>query len=264
MVDQKTSTPPPYTPDTRAKGWRLELDHERIRQSDTWALATPELRPWLLMVWMVAWEQAPCASLPADDRLIAARIGMSLEDFQSAKDVLLRGWWLADDGRLYHRTLTELVLDMLARKNRERLRKANWRAANCENVTRDNTGTDAGLQQDRHVRPTGETTPEPEPEPVIIPTTSGASSPPANDESDPIFGHCLYFLTAKGCAAKGARSFLGLIRKNYGDTAVVQAVERAERDDISEPIPWIRKYLEARPKESAGAKTEPAWMEGLL
>lgn len=34
----------PYPCDTRAKGWRFELDHERIRQSDTWALAPPEIR----------------------------------------------------------------------------------------------------------------------------------------------------------------------------------------------------------------------------
>ncbi len=109
----------------------------------------------------------------------------------------------------------------------------------------------------------GETTPEPEPEPVIIPTTSGASAPPVKGEPDPIFGHCLDFLMSKGAAQKGARSFLGLMRKEHGDAAVVQAIERAEREDITEPIPWIRKFLEAMPKENAGAKPE-AWMEGLL
>lgn len=93
--------------------------------------------------------------------------------------------------------------------------------------------------------------------------STGASAPPAFSEPDPIFGHCLTFLTAKGCAAKGARSFLGLMRKNHGDAALMQAVERAEREDISEPIPWLRKYLESRPKETVGAKPE-AWMEGLL
>ena len=68
---------------------------------------------------------------------------------------------------------------------------------------------------------------------------------------------------SKGAAQKGARSFLGLMRKEHGDAAVVQAIERAEREDISDPIPWIRKFLEARPKDNAGAKPE-AGMEGLL
>lgn len=119
--------PAPYPADTRAKGWRFELDHERIRQSDTWALAAPEIRPWLLMLWMTAWEQTPCGSLPQDDELIAARIGMPLEQFQACKPRLMRGWWLADDGRLYHDTLAERVLEMIERRDGERNRKAEYR-----------------------------------------------------------------------------------------------------------------------------------------
>ncbi|MBV7482505.1 hypothetical protein [Bordetella sp. BOR01] len=120
--------PTPYPPDTRAKGWRFELDHERIRQSDTWALAASEIRPWLLMLWMTAWEQTPCGSLPDHDELIAARIGMPLDQFQAAKARLLRGWWRADDGRLYHDTMTERVLEMVERRDGERNRKAEYRA----------------------------------------------------------------------------------------------------------------------------------------
>lgn len=120
--------PAPYPADTKAKGWRFELDHERIDQSDTWALATPALRPWLLMVWLVSWKQIPCGSLPADDELIAARLGMDLDLFMQSKKILLRGWWLADDGRLYHDTVVEMVQSMLATKTKERDRKAAYRA----------------------------------------------------------------------------------------------------------------------------------------
>lgn len=121
------SHPVPYPANIRAKGWRFELDHERIRQSDTWALAALEIRPWLLMLWMTAWEQTPCGSLPQDDELIAARIGMPLDQFQAAKPRLLRGWWLAEDGRLYHDTLAERVLEMIERRDGERTRKAEYR-----------------------------------------------------------------------------------------------------------------------------------------
>lgn len=121
------TTPAPYPADTKPKGWRFELDHERIRQSDTWVLAKPEQRPWLLMLWMVAWEQTPCGSLPADDELIAARIGMSLPEFNANKRILLRGWTQADDGRLYHPVLTERVLEMIHARDRDRNRKANYR-----------------------------------------------------------------------------------------------------------------------------------------
>jgi len=117
--------PIPYPADTRAKGWRFELDHERIRQSDTWALAPAEIKPWLLMLWMTAWEQEPCGSLPAADELVAARIGMPLKTFAKHRMTLMRGWWLAEDGRLYHDTLAKRVFEMLEarRKNAERVAK---------------------------------------------------------------------------------------------------------------------------------------------
>ncbi len=110
--------------------------------------------------------------------------------------------------------------------------------------------------------------------PSEVPPSAGAAAPPGNSDSatpatatapapDPIFGDCLAFLTAKGCAAKGARSFLGLMRKNHGDAAVVQAIERAEREDVSEPIPWVRKYLESRRGTPAPAE-RPDWLVGAV
>ncbi|MEB2544300.1 hypothetical protein [Burkholderia cenocepacia] len=143
----------PYPSDTRAKGWRFELDYERIRQSDTWALAAPEIRPWLLMLWMTAWEQTPCGSLPDDDELIAARIGMDLEQFQSSKKRLMRGWWVAEDGRLYHNTMVERVLEMLETRDKERARKAGQRerkktADPSGDVPDLSHGTDGGQPQD--------------------------------------------------------------------------------------------------------------------
>lgn len=118
----------PYPSETRAKGWRLEIDHERIRQSDTWALAAPDVKPWLLMLWMVAWEQTPCGSLPAEDELIAARIGMTPKVFAKHRDVLMRGWWIADDGRLYHNVLVQRVSEMLAKRAKDAERAAKARA----------------------------------------------------------------------------------------------------------------------------------------
>lgn len=117
----------PYPPDTRAKGYRFELDYERIVQSDTWALASMRQRPLLLMLWFVAWQQTPCGSLPDSDELIAARIGIDTTEFQKNQAILMRGWEKADDGRLYHPVVSEMVLEMLARKARESNRKAAYR-----------------------------------------------------------------------------------------------------------------------------------------
>ena len=119
--------PVPYPADTRSKGWRFELDLERIDQSDTWALTPPDLRPWLLMLWASAWRQTPCGSLPDDDALIAVRIGMKANIFSKHKALLLRGWWKAEDGRLYHETISVRVTEMLAARDKERNRKAEYR-----------------------------------------------------------------------------------------------------------------------------------------
>ena len=146
----------PYPADTKAKGWRFELDLERVMQSDTWALATPDVRPWLLMLWTTAWQQNPCGSMPSDDTLLAARLGMAPKAFAKAKAVLLRGWWLADDGRLYHDTIVERVLDMLRQRDAERNRKAAYRtkqeadrkAADSKNVPQMSHGTSDGQPWD--------------------------------------------------------------------------------------------------------------------
>ena len=120
--------PAPCPADTRAKGWRFELGMERARQSDTWAIAAPDARPWLLMLWATAWEQTPCGSLPDDDELIAARIGMPAKLFAKHRAILLRKWWLADDGRLYHAVLVQRVLEMMKTRRSESDRKAAARA----------------------------------------------------------------------------------------------------------------------------------------
>lgn len=176
--------PTPYPTDTRPKGWRLELDYERIEQSDTWALALPDVRPWLLMLWFTAWKQTPIGTLPNDDTLIAARIGMPLAMFTEHRHVLMRGWWLAEDGRMYHDTLTERVMDMLAKKEKDRARKENWRKGqkgNSKEVTpqsrvspvsvpRDSTGV---TQDGRHQAPS---TKHQAPEPSACSTSAAALS----------------------------------------------------------------------------------------
>jgi hypothetical protein len=122
-----TDKAPPYPADLEAKGWSLDLDYERIEQSDTWAIASAEQRPWLLMLWLVSWRQVPAASLPNSPRLIAARLGMPEAKFTEWSEVLLSGWELCSDGRFYHRTLTEHVLRMAGKRIKDRERVANFR-----------------------------------------------------------------------------------------------------------------------------------------
>jgi uncharacterized protein YdaU (DUF1376 family) len=122
--------PAPYPADTRAKGWRFELDYEKIDQSDTWDLASeiPLSQHCLLMMWLVAWRQEPCGSFPNDEAVIRAKCKIPADTWSSVRQVLMRGWWLADDGRLYHDTIVQRVKEMLAKRRKEADRKAAYRA----------------------------------------------------------------------------------------------------------------------------------------
>lgn len=163
---------PPYPASVRAKGWRFELDYEQIEQSGTWNAATalaleglPLARPFLLAVWYAAWKQVPCGSLPADDMDLAGAIGLPRTVFAEYRDVLLRGWTKASDGRLYHPTLTARVVEMMDRRRSDADRKARNRSKSAQlpsestlkpgeshasqaDVTRDSDGSPAAVHRE--------------------------------------------------------------------------------------------------------------------
>ena len=212
----------PYPPDTRAKGWRFELDHERIHQSDTWALASPEIRPWLLMLWLTAWEQTPCGSLPADDTLITARIGMPLEIFTQHREILLRGW-KEIDGRLFHPVITERVLEMLSQREKGARRVADYRArkgGDSDNVTRYHSAANAPVTRHQPVSTTPEPEPEPEPEPAPEPVRRKERAGEPRPTIDPLT------IVVPGCdAASWARwiEYRRAIKRPYKPASVEAA-----------------------------------------
>ncbi len=125
---------PPYPAETRAKGWRFELDYEKIDQSDTWSLASevPLARAGLLAVWLMAWTQEPCGTLPNDESVIRARCQIPAPVWAKVRHILMRGWWLASDGRLYHDTLTARVMEMVEYRRKTAKRVADFKAAQRE------------------------------------------------------------------------------------------------------------------------------------
>lgn len=109
--------PPPYPSKAKAGGFKFELDMERMYQSDTWAIANGLQRAFLFRLLAESWMQLPAGSLPDSDAVIAARIDMPLSEFKVNREILMRGWWKASDGRLYHPVITEQVTGVMARKS---------------------------------------------------------------------------------------------------------------------------------------------------
>lgn len=143
------NTAAPYPPDTRAKGWRFEIDYEKVEQSDTWSLAAevPMAQHALLMMWLVSWTQVPCGSFPSDESLIRAKCRIPQKSWASMRDVLMRGWWLADDGRLYHDTIVSRVREMLDYRRKETERR-NRNRGKTTVETELSRGTETGHTQD--------------------------------------------------------------------------------------------------------------------
>lgn len=135
----------PYPADVRAKGWRFEIDYEKVEQSDTWSLAAevPMAQHALLMMWMIAWTQVPCGSMPNDESLIRAKCRIPAKAWPALKPVLMRGWWLAEDGRLYHDTIVMRVREMLEYRRKEAERRGRNRGTPPV-VPPLSRGTDAG------------------------------------------------------------------------------------------------------------------------
>lgn len=148
--------PPPYSPETRAKGWRFELDYEKIEQSVTWDLAAelPMAQHALLMMWYVAWRQEPCGTFPNDLETIRAKCRIPRDRWDVLRPVLMRGWWLASDGLLYHDTVTKRVLEMVEYRRKEAARRAGNRGKQMDTdrgpafVPRDTHGSTDGRQAD--------------------------------------------------------------------------------------------------------------------
>lgn len=251
---------PPYPSDLEAKGWSLDLDYERIDQSDTWAIASAEQRPWLLMLWLVSWRQVPVASLPDNHKLIAARLCMPLEQFEQWADVLLSGWEKAEDGRLYHKTLTQHVLRMAAKRDKDRARVASFRAkqekirvspAELDEsngaVTRYTTATNDEPTRDQHVSST------PTPTPTVIHSVPNGTDVPSvavlEVTPDAIFGTGLEYLKRCGVPERSARSFLGKFRKTAGDLEAAELLSKAEQLGISDPQAWLRASWQHRSRD---------------
>lgn len=112
-------TDPLTPPDADLRGFPyFPLDVVRLRDSRLAATATGEEFRAAVLLWCAAWHQIPAASLPQDDRELAllAGLGRDLKGWRKVAKEALRGWKLAEDGRLYHHVLAEKAIEALERQ----------------------------------------------------------------------------------------------------------------------------------------------------
>jgi hypothetical protein len=86
---------------------------DRVRKSKWWRRASDVARSRNVMMWGEAFKASPAGSLPDDDDELAeaAGYGMDVEAFMAVKADIMSPWTLCADGRWYHPTVCEVVLE---------------------------------------------------------------------------------------------------------------------------------------------------------
>jgi hypothetical protein len=121
------------------------------------------------------------------------------------------------------------------RKRRQRANEATTTVTPCHAMSRQ---TKPEPDESHQKTPRGEESREED----SVPKGTGDTAGP-----DPIFGDGLSYLMKTGVPEKGARSFLGKMRKALNDDLVaVELLVKAQQLEVSDPVPWLRAAAQKR------------------
>jgi hypothetical protein len=183
---------PPVPADVDLTDFRfMPLEVERLRRSRAWLICKrrPELAFFMLNLWTAAWHSRPAGSLEDDDDVLADAAMCSPERWPEIRADVMRGWFKAADGRLYHPVVAEKVLDSWHGKALARWRKECDRIRK-ENGRREKKGLpalDLPLEPMRHS--IGFPEENPEVSTGIPPVGAGQPSAVPGDSGPPSAGH---------------------------------------------------------------------------
>lgn len=175
----ETALPEPLVPpeiDLRGFAF-MPLDVVRLRDSGLAIEASGDEFRAAVLLWCASWHQVPAASLPLDERGLAALAGYGrdLKGWRRVRAGALRGWVECQDGRIYHPVIAQKAIEAMSHKDAakrkreqdaERLRR--WREGRSEtpSETGDETRFVAERQDQTRSDRTGSDRKRPEPPPA--------------------------------------------------------------------------------------------------
>jgi hypothetical protein len=140
---------PPIAPDVDLRGFPWTPIH-RARLFASTFHARADDAEWRagVTLFLKSWDQTPAGSLPDDDVELCrlAELARDIRRWRKVKPMALLHWEKADDGRLYHRVVTEFVTNawdskVAQRKRTEAATAARRKPTVTENVTVNVTST---------------------------------------------------------------------------------------------------------------------------
>lgn len=129
-------------------------------------------------------------------------------------------------------------------------------AASKEAATRAQQAIDSPATSMR--RAGNSSAPSPLPSPLPSPSTnseanaSGGKPPTVTDPNEIIFGYGVPLLTNAGTPEKQARSFLGGLRKEHGDAALIDKLRDCIKAKPLQPVEWLAAALPPKSRASPG------------
>lgn len=98
----------------------MPVEFGRLFASETWVLSSDAEKVAAITLWGRSWAEEPAGSLPNDERMLAHLSGAG-KAWKKVRDMALRGWVAAADGRLYHAFVCEKALEAWLEKLTQRL-----------------------------------------------------------------------------------------------------------------------------------------------
>lgn len=196
----------------------------------------------VIAVWACLLEAASQASErgqpgPVDFEAMDCALGLDDGKAKAIYDRMTERGLMGDDGAVtaWDKRQPKREDDTAAERKRRQRERDKQSERDSPDASRDVTqGHDRGEESREEERDT-------------VAKATGAEAP------DPIFGDGVAYLARCGVPEKGARSFLGKMRKELRDDLVaVELLVRAQQDEVSEPIPWLRAA--ARKRIAAGRR----------
>lgn len=204
---------------------------------DTQRLTTEQHGAYLLML-MDYWRNGPP---PADDAVLCSINRLKLARFRKHKTTLFAFFKIVG-GKLVHPRV-----DAEIRKAKQNQERRSAKASKAADARWHGQKGDAPSNA-----PSNATSNAPECPP---PSPSFSYEKAGDAARNELFSEGLDYLVGCGSSIGSARSFLGSLRKDLGDSQALALVRVAIRDQITDPKPWLLKA-----QRNAAAANDPAAM----
>jgi len=146
---------PPISADVDLRDFDyMPLDVTLLFNSVTWAMADGWAAKAAINLWAHAWHQVPAGSLP-DDMLVHCSFA-AVPNFESVRDVALRGFVKCSDGKLYHPVICERAKVAWETKiKRRNAGKARWKKQILPEAKLKHSSTKAHAKQEHNLSDAG-------------------------------------------------------------------------------------------------------------